>query len=130
MCSNSLYMNCVLCQWPHLVHNCNQSFNICENSMHQKITASHWGFSLSYPGGKFYRLANEKNFCSLNPKLQLNLTIADKNIVPVKQKFNYFFFFKHDVHVHFFKNKICSLLPCILSRNMSKPTKAAVKNKQ
>ena len=40
-----------LCQWPRLVHNCNQSFNMSQTSVyfdsHQNIPASHLGI----PGG-------------------------------------------------------------------------------
>ena len=40
-----------LCQWPRLVHNCNQSFNMFRPSVyfdsHQNISASHLGI----PGG-------------------------------------------------------------------------------
>ena len=40
-----------LCQWPRLVHNCNQSFNMFQPSVyfdsHQNIPASHLGI----PGG-------------------------------------------------------------------------------
>ena len=40
-----------LCQWPRLVHNCNQSFNMSQPSVyfdsHQNIPASHLGI----PGG-------------------------------------------------------------------------------
>ena len=42
-----------LCQWPRLVHNCNQSFNMSQPSVyfdsHQNIPASHLGI----PGGIF-----------------------------------------------------------------------------
>ena len=42
-----------LCQWPRLVHNCNQSFNMSQPSVyfdsHQNIPVSHLGI----PGGIF-----------------------------------------------------------------------------
>ena len=42
-----------LCQWPRLVHNCNQNFNMSQPSVyfdsHQNFPASHLGI----PGGNF-----------------------------------------------------------------------------
>ena len=72
-------------QWPRLVQNCNRSLNMSEKSVHldshQNSTASYLGIPYM-PLVASLSVGKRKNmFCSVNPKIKLNLTIADENIM-------------------------------------------------